>query len=296
MKAFLHTYRKALANHADVFKFGEGLKKHGWTVNAGEADAYAGEDLIVQWNIRHDALLKDAAVAGAETCILETAYLEPRREHISVSFGKWINNRNRFYGPFDDPSRWETTFSHLMQPWKRNTHGPIVIMGQMPGDMALKAHVNFFDWVYDTFKAAEELADILWFRPHPGMQLPKPKTLQKHQKHCVHADEDEIWRGWRKTTVSGLQVSKHDLDTLLSFAGRVVTFNSNSGVDAVLAGAPTIAMDKGSMVWDIVGHNLNDIRQPDRTAWAHAMAWKQWTREEIESGTAWGHVCPPHLR
>ncbi len=297
-RAFLHTYRKALANHADVLRFGAGLAKHGWLVYAGTAEHFIGADLIVQWNVRDKTLLEKVRVdAGkAESCILETSYLEPRRDYVSVSFGTGINNRNRFYGPFDDPSRWNDRFARQMQPWKGNTHGPIVIMGQMPGDMATKPFVNFFDWVYDTYKAAQELDGVIWFRPHPGMTLPKPKALQKHHKHCVHADEDEIWRGWRKATEEGLHVTKHELSHVLNLAGRIVTFNSNSGVDAVLAGVPTIAMDAGSMVWDIVGHHLRDIVMPDRTTWAHALAWKQWAREEIESGYCWDVVCPPHLR
>jgi hypothetical protein len=38
------------------------------------------------------------------------------------------------------------------------------------------------------------------------------------------------------------------------------------------------------MAWDVTGHELEMPPTPDRTAWAHALAWKQWSREEMESG------------
>lgn len=295
MRAFLHTYRKALANHADVHTFGEGLKRHGWDVYAGEASDWRGGELVVQWNVRQDGMFEKTRGSAVETCILETSYLEPRREYVSVSFGQHVNNRNRFYGPFDDPSRWEERFAHLMRPWRSGV-GPIVIMGQMPGDMATKNHVNFFDWVLETYRAFAACDRIVWFRPHPGMVLPNPKQLDKQSKICVHPDQDEIWRGWRQASKEGLRVHAGPLEKALVEAGRVVTFNSNSGVDAVLAGVPTVAVDKGSMAWDVTSHELGEIVHPDREKWAHALAWKQWTRDEIAAGECWAHVCPDSLR
>jgi len=297
MKAFLHTYRKALANHADVFAFGEGLKRHGWEVSSGEASEYRGSDLIVQWNVRHDALLLNSR--GAETCILETSYLEPRRDYVSVSFGTAINNRNRFYGPFDDPSRWDERFAKALKPYPDETDGPVLIMGQMPGDMAVKPYVNFFDWVYDVYRHYKERYDVR-FRPHPGMKLPVKPKAHKWAKVCVHPDEFDLWRGWERAIPDGLQMDmSRGLEDALAGARHVVTFNSNSGVDAVLAGRPAIAIDRGSMAWPVAGHKLDEVFAPDeasRLQWARALAWKQWTRDEIESGRAWEYVRPPHMR
>jgi len=63
-----------------------------------------------------------------------------------------------------------------------------------------------------------------------------------------------------------------------------MTYNSNTGVEAAMAGRPVIAMDEGSMAYEIAGHQVTDIITPDRTAWAHALAWKQFTIDEIQSG------------
>ena len=74
-------------------------------------------------------------------------------------------------------------------------------------------------------------------------------------------------------------------------AAWVVTYNSNSAVDAVLAGVPSVSCDVGSMAWDVTGHDVAvKPPSPDRKEWAAKMAWAQWTDDEIESGRAWEAV------
>ena len=36
--------------------------------------------------------------------------------------------------------------------------------------------------------------------------------------------------------------------------GLAITLNSSVGVDAVLAGVPTVTMDEGAMAWDVTSH------------------------------------------
>jgi len=76
----------------------------------------------------------------------------------------------------------------------------------------------------------------------------------------------------------------------LEAARYAVTFNSNSGVDAALAGVPVVAMDEGSMAWQVAGHRIGEIVFPDREKWAHDLAFAQWDVEEITSGEAWEHL------
>jgi len=81
------------------------------------------------------------------------------------------------------------------------------------------------------------------------------------------------------------------LDDALRWAGLVVTMNSNTGVDAVMAGVPGVVCDVGSMAWPVssIGLGADPVR-PDREDWFAAMAWRQWTLEELASGSAWEHV------
>jgi hypothetical protein len=73
----------------------------------------------------------------------------------------------------------------------------------------------------------------------------------------------------------------------------VVTINSNAGVDAVLAGKPVVALDKGSMVYDIAAKdftNLNVPKWPDRTQWCNNIAYAQWHPDELRAGEGWNHL------
>lgn len=71
----------------------------------------------------------------------------------------------------------------------------------------------------------------------------------------------------------------------------VVTFNSNTGVEASFAGVPTIATDIGSMAYEVASHSVAEmLRRPDRETWAARLAWKQWRREEMASGYCWETV------
>jgi hypothetical protein len=238
-------------------------------------------------------------------CTLETSYIEPRADYCSIGFGVGINNRLRHYGPFEDASRWNERFADRMKPWRRQlppAEQNALIMGQCPGDMALKGYEPFFHWVLATFRTLKDAGRAPIFRAHPVMSasglIARRDRMRKEWKTCVHRDEEHIWAPWFTALDEGLTVMKDGipLADALDRARSVVTFNSNTGVDAVLYGVPTVAMDEGAMAWDVTGRDPCDIVRPDRTAWAHALAWMQWTPEELKSGEAWDTVRPPHLR
>jgi len=295
--AFLHLYAKSHKSHAEVVSFGRGLVRHGWCVEAGEPPGVeAHYDLIVQWGARVEPM-----AVSDEICTLETSYIEPRSKYCSVGFGHGINNRLRHYGPFEDASRWNERFSDCVKPWRDKSDGNTLIMGQCPGDMALKGHEPFFHWVLATFRALKEEGIDPIYRAHPNMSaaglIARRDRMRKEWKMCVHRDEEHIWAPWLIALDEGLTVMADGipLAEALAETRSVVTFNSNSGVDAVLSGVPAVTMDRGAMAWDVTGHMPAEIVRPDRTAWAHALAWKQWTKDELESGAAWDIVCPPHL-
>jgi hypothetical protein len=88
-------------------------------------------------------------------------------------------------------------------------------------------------------------------------------------------------------------VSNRSLQEDLADAHAVVTFNSNTGVDAALAGVPVFAMDHGSMCWAIANKSLIAIdvpNKPDRSHWLNDLAYCQWTPAEMSNGDAWRHL------
>lgn len=235
-------------------EFGAGLKRHGWEVQILDRNAWPQIpkcDLLVLWGIRNQDAIKIQKGRGDEVCILERGYIGDRFAWTSVSFGGGLNGRGHFRGPLADPSRWQKHFSHLLQEWNNKPDGYALIMGQVQGDTAVRnVDLNSF-----YAKASNAFAS-------QGIQT----RLRQHP------------HGRSNATPIGA-----DLDG----ARCAVTWNSNSGVVSILMGVPAIAMDAGSMAWDVAGHELKQPPMPDRTAWAHAMAWKQWSLDEMKSGYCW---------
>ena len=78
----------------------------------------------------------------------------------------------------------------------------------------------------------------------------------------------------------------------LEKAKFTVTYSSNSGVISLLKGIPTIAMDKGSMIYDHVNNSLDDdlYRMSDRSQWCREISYTQWKPRELRDGSAWQHL------
>jgi hypothetical protein len=240
--------------------FARGLQKHGWSVFVGNPAGRRAPGLLVLWGTRKTAVIDRQKTQGGEVCILERGYLGNRFDWTSVSFGGGLNGRGVFRGPFADPSRWNAHFDGLMKPWRPAPEGYALLLQQVPSDMSLRG-VRIDDF-YEKAKAA-----------FPGMKV----KVRPHPNLTPRAG-------------AAFDAARTSLQHDLSGAEFAVTWNSNSAVEAVLAGIPCIAMDKGSMAWDVAGHKLKVPPAPDRDAWAHALAWKQWTKDELESGYCWENV------
>lgn len=216
-------------------------------------------DLLVTWGVRWQAEIRSQLERGGEVCVLECGYIGNRLEWCSASLGGGLNGRGRFPKPGDGGQRFNSM--GRLAPWRYGGEYAL-ICGQVPGDMSVAGVC--LPKVYR--KAAEECAALGFkpvFRPHPKGPMPPPP---------------------------GVEVIEGTLDEALSGAAFVVTFNSNAGVDAALAGVPVVALDRGSMAWDVASPQVAPPWRPDRAAWATALAWKQWTLAEFKSGMAWEYL------
>lgn len=251
--------------HSWASAFAEGLRRHGW--EARISNDYDRADLIVLWGVRREDRIASAKSDGAEVCILERGYLGDRFHWTSVSFGGGLNGRGAFRGPLDDQSRWQKHFAGLMQPWRGFRGGPALLLGQVPGDMSVQG-VDLPGFYRRAAAALRTAGFAVRFRAHP-----KAGRVRVPEVETAPAGEP--------------------IAAALKGSAMAVTFNSNSAVDAVLAGVPTVTMDKGAMAWPVTGHEFKFPPMPDRSAWAHALAWKQWTLEEMASGDCWAAVGLP---
>lgn len=93
--------------------------------------------------------------------------------------------------------------------------------------------------------------------------------------------------------IHGLDYSTCPIKEDLDRAYSVVTFNSNTAVEAVMDGIPSFSFDVGSMAYEVTSHNLNTLETPlvfDRQQWANNLAYAQWTLDEMKKGEAWEHL------
>lgn len=230
--------------------FAEGLFKHGVCL------AQSNADLAVVWSI-NDPIYIARREQQLDTLVLECGYLGDRLQHASAGFNG-LNGRAEFHTEHVDEQR-AKKWAHMLQPEHKGD--VVTIMGQVVTDSAVK-HVNFKKWIEHSAAQLHAYGYDVVFRPHPkgsnaSVQLP------------LITDEYE----------RVLQRSKW-----------IVTFNSNAGVDAALAGCAVTAQDIGSMVYDIADHDLIYKPIANRKRWLERLAYCQWTLDEMRSGLTWEHL------
>lgn len=247
----------------------EGVRQHGLPVVEVNRLSDVRTHNVACWSWHGGSALHQR---GHNVLVLERGYLGDRFEWTSLG---WNGLNGRAYAPTpDDPSRFNQHFGHLLKPW--NPAGDYVLLiGQVPHDAALGGR-SLSPWYRTTARDAASLWGLpVRFRPHPN---------------AVRLGLSEV--------VPGVPTLDGELSHALAGARVVVTFNSNTGVEALLAGKPTIAFDEGSMALPAAATHLVDTPdEPDypisRHCWAGHIAWRQWTPEELRNGTAWNTVGLP---
>lgn len=192
---------------------------------------------------------------------MERGYLGDRFQWYSMGWNG-LNGHAEWPAAIDDGSRFRQYHAALMKPWREPGSGSYVLLaGQVPGDQSLDGH-DLTRWYSNTALLASQRYGLpVRFREHPV-------ALERGYKRSPHYTEP----------IGGT------LAEALAGAEVCITYNSNTGVEAVLAGVPTVVENRGAMAWPVAGHRVGDRVTPDREAWAHALAWKQWRLEEIARG------------
>lgn len=244
-----------------------GLKRLGYSpVIAAKGTTPLAGDFVVCWGWREGKRLRDM---GCNVLVMERGYIGDRFEWTSLGWNG-LNGRAVWNKPADGGERFEKNFGHLLKPWCANPYGNALIVGQVPGDAALAGN-DLGPWYQNAAAAMFRRGLDPVFRPHPVA----------------------VSRGQVSNVLSDRRCKAETLDEALSAAAVVVTWNSNTGCDAIMAGVPVIACDEGSMSWPLAAHGLDaGIITPDRAEWCRAMSWRQWRLDEIANGTALEHVLP----
>lgn len=241
--------------------FIKGLKKHGEKFEERPKSDIRVSDLAVIWAHRQKPLFDMQRQAGKDYLVMERGYLGDRYKWTSLGLNG-LNGRATFPPPRDIGEKFHRHFGHRLRPWREGEYA--IVMGQVPGDASVKG-IDINGWAFRQCAELVERGYKVKYRPHP-------------------LNDDN-------TCPQGVELSREYLDNDLANAWLVVTYNSNSGVDAVLKGVPTVAMDEGSMAWRVTSHSLDEpLYKGDRMEWANQLTWCQWSSDEISKGIAWDSI------
>lgn len=265
MKVVLHV-NNAAHQKQHVAWMREGFDRHGIPHEVAEYNNPRPCDVAVIWGWKQPQIIQRMKEMAAPILVMERGHLQPRMLYTSMGWNG-LCNRATYPEVDDDGVRWREFFGD-MEPWHSTAVGDYVLLcGQCDGDAALHG-VNFRRWAQDVCNDLVAKGIKVVYRPHPFM-------LRNGVDWCP----------------AGAKFSTETLEHDLRWASYAVTYNSTVATECVLAGVPTVTHDIGAMAWDVTSHGLSEpLVTPDRTEWAHKMAWCQWHPDEIRSGEAWAVV------
>lgn len=236
----------------------EGLEDRGIICKADFPTDKINTRFVACWGWRIGRSLR---AKGHEVLVMERGYLGDRFKYTSLGWNG-LNGHAEFPEYLYDNGKRFLEHNIAVKPWKTSGEYAL-ILGQVPGDQSLQGK-DMRIWYEEKAKEIIDYYDIpVHFRPHPeavkrGIAQPVPRTI----------------------------ASQGTLGEALSGAKFTVCYNSNSSVDSLLNGVPCIVGDKGSMVYDLCGKDISDIKYTEREKPLHRLAQTQWTIDEIKSGEA----------
>ena len=205
--------------------------------------------------------------AGHKVLVMERGHIGDRFKWYSLGWNGL--NGHAEWPPFSDSGeRFRQHHAALMKPWRPVGSGAYVLLAaQVPGDMSLQGR-DLTHWYAATALAARHHYGLpVRFREHPVA------TERGHRRNP----------GYTEPIVG-------TLESALARAEVCITYNSNTAVEAVLAGVPSVVDNRGAMAWDVAAHAVGARVTPDREKWAADLAWRQWRLEEIAHGDPFIHL------
>jgi hypothetical protein len=252
MKVFLFPTTNIILTEDDSMYAMEAVKLGLSSLGIQVVDNIGFADIGIAWGWKHPDVLK----CKKDVLVLERGYIGDRHQWTSVGFNG-INRMGDFIKRDMPGDRWNRHFGEMAE-WGNKEDGYFLITGQNLKD-ANTSGIRLKEEYTKLYNICSKQRPTL-FRPHPG-------------RMGVGAIPDNA------------TVTQGDYMEELKGAYCVVSFSSNSMVDAILAGIPVVSLDKRSMVYDITGHTIDDIRRPERLQWAYNIMYRQWLLEEIVDGS-----------
>lgn len=266
MKVIFHLRPEAEHQQRHGEALAAGFRRHGITPNFGKWMRDAPADIHIIWGWKQPGIIRMAHQRGERVLVMERGFLPDRMQWCSLGWDG-LAGRGKYAPAGDNGQRWETYFSGLRKPWKVENDGYVLLIGQVPGDAALRG-MALQPWATGVCEKLRQAGYAVRYRPHPIMTA-------RGDTFCPQ----------------GAMLTRRELQDDLAGAAACVTYSSTTAVEAVLAGVPTVAIDEGSIAWPVTSHDLDDLfYRSGRRQWCHDLAWRQWTIDELAAGAAWEHV------
>lgn len=199
------------------------------TYNKSNPDQFG--DVAITWGIRSR---EDAVRVASSHIVIENGFLGNRTEEYFSMTYSGLNGKG---SPIADVINWRgEEFYHLLKERKPIDGKKVIVLGQVCGDTNLMAFGNenspsrrtrVMAWLRSQVELWSSRGYEVAFKPHPFDPISKSMSSQ-----------------W------GIRVF-HSLDEAFKWADKAVSFNSNSLVDAYLAGLEVLPADNGSLAWPV---------------------------------------------
>lgn len=206
------------------------------------------------------------AMGDRRLLVVESAFVK-RGQYFQVGWNGFAGNAD-FNNHDMTADRWDAMGIKTRKWRDRHAPGYCIVIGQLPRDTQVQ-DVNHIAWCQWAVAEAQRVygKDQVLFRPHPKCDKPEIYGIDKfiHDRRKIHV--------------------------ALRDAASVITWNSTTGIDALVAGVPVVAMDPGSIAWDMASHGIDEpLRYSPRREWFAKVGYTQWTLQEMREGQPWLHL------
>lgn len=216
-------------------------------------------------------IIREQKRAGRDVVVLDSGYLRRGMDKDSYYMVgiNGLNGRADFRNLGCPDDRFKALGIEVKPMREDGNH--ILLCGQVPWDASVD-HIDIGKWLEDAVTSIQNVTNRpIVFRPHPKYsQAIVGRTV--HSRDKLSDDFKDCW--------------------------AVVTFSSNTAVEAAIEGIPVFAFDEGSMALPVANTTweaLESPELPDRTQWLNNLAYAQWTPEEMRQGLPWKHLYAADL-
>ena len=216
--------------------------------------------------------------------------LRPNNYYFRVGLNHYTFNDGIFKNDNSPPDRWKQIQKEqdiTIKPWKKKGDY-ILILTQNPIDTSLNDLVKK-PGDYENFikKIIEDISkytnEDIMIRPHPRFMFRFNKDTLKNitVKNKVFFSEN----------LNNFNITNGGEEIYKDFknARVAISYSSNSLIEAICEGIPSIALSKTSHAWPVSFHTLKVLKHKelpefDRTQWLYNCAYTQWKMSELNSG------------